>query len=388
MNNTIQSLVFGKRTITLVGTAHISAASIEDTRSAIETYLPDRVCVELDDLRYERIIKGDVLKSLDILKVLRQKRGALLFINLLLSSYQQRLGKDMAIAPGSELKEAIDVAKERNIPVSMCDRNISVTFRRAWRLSSLWSRIKTLSYLLAAMMSRQKVSAEDIEELKKNSMHGQAIEQMAKAIPTIKKVLIDERDLFLAKKIFAQKEANIVAVVGLGHVPGIKKHLEAIYRKEIDTSVSELEQIPSPSILEKLSPWIFTALLASLLLIGIIRTDFELVLSKVWLWIFINGGLASIGAILALGHPVSIIAAFFIAPFTSTTPLIGAGTVIAIIEASIRKPRVIDLENLHQDFTSIRGFYRNRLTRALLVFVLSGTLSAIGTFVATALIFT
>jgi pheromone shutdown protein TraB len=100
-----------------------------------------------------------------------------------------------------------------------------------------------------------------------------------------------------------------------------------------------------------------------------------------WIWILVNGTLSALGALIALAHPLTIIISFGAAPITSLNPTIGVGIVAGLLEAVLRKPRVQDFENLHEDIQNFRGFYRNRLTHVLLVFLFATIGSAIGTFI-------
>ena len=101
----------------------------------------------------------------------------------------------------------------------------------------------------------------------------------------------------------------------------------------------------------------------------------------IW-WIFANGVLAGIGAIIAWAHPATIASAVLAAPLTSLNPMIAAGWVSGMVEAFSRKPKVKDLEKLPDDILSIKGFWKNKVTRILLVVVFTNIGSSIGTFVA------
>ncbi len=128
-------------------------------------------------------------------------------------------------------------------------------------------------------------------------------------------------------------------------------------------------------------PWGIVALVLAGFVIGFSRSQ-ELGLQLIGDWIVINGGLAGLGALIALAHPVTILGVIIAAPLTSLNPLIGAGFVAAAIELWLRKPSVGDFSNLRKDVTKATGWWRNRVARTLLVFFLATLGSAAGTYLA------
>ena len=144
---------------------------------------------------------------------------------------------------------------------------------------------------------------------------------------------------------------------------------------------ARLETLPRPSRWPKLIPWAIMALILTGFYIGFSRSP-ELGWQLVFIWVAINGGLAALGALLARGHPLTVVSALVAAPITSLNPTIAAGMVTGLVESWLRKPRVADLENLRFDITTVKGWFRNPATRILLVFFLSNLGSAIGTWVA------
>ena len=168
--------------IILIGTAHVSHDSVNEVEQAIDEFLPDAICVELDNGRYKSKTEEKGWENLDIKSVLKQNKGFLLLANLALSSYQKKLGDKMGVSPGDEIMKAAEIASERNIPLSLCDREIQTTFIRAWRLSSLWNKTKLISSLLTAAFSKEEISDEDIEHLKETNMLQSMLDEMAKEI--------------------------------------------------------------------------------------------------------------------------------------------------------------------------------------------------------------
>ena len=169
MSQTQRVLKLNGRTITLIGTAHVSAESITEVKETIKSLKPDCVAVELDEKRADSIKNTDKYKQLDIIKVLRRNEGFLLMANLVLASFQRRMGQNIGVKPGDEMLAGIQTAEEMNIPVVMADRPIQVTLKRAWAKNSLWGKCKLLSALLTSMFSKEEMTAEQIEEIKEKN---------------------------------------------------------------------------------------------------------------------------------------------------------------------------------------------------------------------------
>lgn len=379
---TTKRLVIGRREIILIGTAHVSKESVDEVSRIIREELPGRVCVEIDNSRYKTMTEGNSWQQLNISEVLRQKKGFLLLANLVLSSFQRRIGSELGISPGEEMKKAVETAKELGIPFSFSDREIQVTLKRAWAKSNFWNKNKMAAALLTSVFSKEKVSEADIENLKKKSELDDMMEELADYLPSVKEVLINERDRFLATEIFNTAEQKVVAVVGAGHVPGIVRWLKDLESAVAKPDTADISAVPEPGKLSKLLPWIIPLAFFALLSIGFFRSGLDKSLHMLLIWAVASGTLAALGSLAALAHPLTILASLLGAPITAINPAIGIGMVTGVLEAFLRKPRVEDFENLYTDITSFRGFYRNRLTRILLVFFFSSVGGSIGTFIA------
>ncbi len=380
-NGTSVRLSLGDRNVILIGTAHVSSRSVEEVQEAIRTEKPDRVCVEIDETRYNSLVEKKSWQSLNIREVLRERKGFLLLANLVLSSFQRRLGLEMGVTPGEEMLTAIRVSREEGIPVSLCDRDIQVTLRRAWSRSGFWGKNKMLAAMLSSVFSREKLDPEEIEKLKQKSTFQTMMDELASFLPSVKEVLIDERDRYLATRIFNAGGAKIVAVIGAGHVDGIVKNLKRLESGTLQNDTSALETIPPRKKISRILSYLVPALIVALIVAGFFRSGWQLSLSMMWKWVLVNGTLSAIGALLALAHPVTIAAAFAGAPITSLNPTIGVGLLTGVLEAALRKPRVTDFENLPEDLLSFKGFFRNRITHILLVFLFSSIGSSLGTFI-------
>lgn len=381
MNDTRISLSLADREIHLVGTAHVSRESMEEVSRVIRETMPDRVCVELDAGRYASMTDHEHWEKLDIAKVIKEGKGFLLMANMALSSFQRRLGQGLGVKPGDEMKRAVETAAELGIPYALCDREVQTTLKRAWGKCGFWSKNKLLAALLSSALSTEKLGEKEIEALKnKNELDGM-MSELADYLPAVKETLIDERDRYLAAKIWASEGRRLVAVIGAGHMGGVQAYLQRLAAGEADSDVSDLETLPKPTALGRAAPWIVPGLIVALIAAGFFRSGAGVSVEMLLRWMLLNGSLAAAGALLALGHPVSILVSFFGAPIATINPFIGVGLFSGVAEATFRKPRVEDLQNLSEDITGLKGFYRNRVTRALLVFFLSSLGGAVGNFI-------
>jgi pheromone shutdown-related protein TraB len=386
----VKTITLDGRTIVLVGTAHVSRESIEEVRNTIREQKPAMVCVELDKGRYDSIVRKENWEKLDVIKIFREGRGFLLIANLVLSSFQRRLGSELGVKPGEEMKVAVETAEEMGVPYRFCDREVQTTLRRAWARCGFLGKCKLLASLLSSAFTTEKLSAQEIENLKKASELDGMMAELAEYLPGVKTTLIDERDRYLAVKIRAaametapapeapETPPRIVAVAGAGHLPGVAVHLEKIAAGEEPAEVNGLDCVPPPSVLSRAAAWIIPLAIAALVVCGFFKAGAELSLGMLLRWVLWNGSLAALGSLIALGHPLSILISFLGAPIATINPFIGVGLFSGITEASVRRPRVCDTETISDDVTSLKGIYRNRITRALLVFFLSSLGGAIG----------
>ena len=382
MSQTQKVLELNNRKITLIGTAHVSAESISEVENVISDVKPDCVAIELDEKRYESITNPDKYRELDIIKVLKRKEGFLLLANIVMASFQKRMGKNAGVKPGEEMVAAINKAKELNIPTALVDRPIQITFRRAWKKTSAYGKTQLLSALLASGFSKDEISSEEIENLKQSSEMDSMMKELSELMPTVKQVLIDERDQYLASHIWKAEGNNIVAVLGAGHLPGVEAHLKKIAENQASTDTSEIASIPESSIFSKIMMWLIPVLIVAVIAFGFYIGGKDAGSKMALNWILWNGILAGLGALIAGGNPLTILVSFVGAPVTSLCPFIGVGIVAGIVQAAICKPQVKDLETLSDDAGSIKGFYKNKILRVLLVFLLSSVGSSIGTFAA------
>ena len=375
-NNNLIRLTFNEKEFVLVGTAHVSKESVRLAKAVIEEERPDTVCVELCQSRYQAIRQKDQWQDTDIIRVIREKKSFLLLSNLLLASFQKRIAKQFDVKPGEEMITAINTAESIGAQIHLADRDIRTTLSRTWRVMGFWSKIKLLFQLMLSLGQLDEIKEEDIEQMKQQDVLETLLFEVGKSLPELKAILIDERDQYLAQKIRTAPGKKVVAIVGAGHIPGIQKYWNA----DIDTRA--LEQLPAKGRSIGILKWLIPLVIVGLFVAGFFFGGKEAGTDMIVWWILANGILAGVGAIIALAHPVTILSSIIAAPLTSLNPMIAAGWVSGLVEAFSRKPKVKDLESLPEDILSVRGFWRNKVTRILLVVVFTNLGSSLGTFIA------
>ena len=370
----------------LLGTAHVSRSSAEKVRELLE---PDQgefdaVAVELCRSRFNAMMHPDALKRLDLFAVIREKRVYMVAASLALSAYQQRLADQFGIEPGAEQRMAISLAEARGLPVLLIDREVGVTLRRAARNLGWWKRLNLFSGLLASMLSRDQVTEDEVERLKQGDVLETTFAEFAEDRRDLYRPLIEERDLYMASRLTQELREHgyqkVLAVIGAGHLKGLAEQLSHPPANPQQT-LADLDHVPSPSRAWRFVPWVIVLVILGMFAYGFTRSP-ELGWNLVLNWVLINGGLSALGTAIAGAHPLTVLGAFFAAPLTSLNPTIGAGMVAGAIELTLRKPSVGDFSSLRDDLTSVRGWWRNRVSRVLLVFIFSTIGSAAGTYVA------
>jgi pheromone shutdown-related protein TraB len=373
----IHRIALEDREIVLVGTAHISRESVDLVQRVIADERPDRVCVELDEKRYESLARRKSWEMLDLREIMRKKQLATLLINLALASYQKKLGDQMGVQPGAELLAAVQAAEAAGVPVSLCDRDVRVTLRRAWHATSFLRKGSLLSAILASMFQEEEISEEKLRELKESDVLSELMSDLGDSMPELKRVLIDERDTFLAEKIKASPGQRVVAVVGAGHVAGISRALA----EDRSDRLAGISEVPPVSRAWQVVGWAVPAVILGSLAYIAASKGAEVAGANLRYWVLANGIPSALGAVLALAHPLTVLTAFAAAPVTSLTPVIGAGYVTAFVQLMLRPPVVLEFETVLRDMTTLRGWWKNRLLRVFLAFLLPGFGSMIGTWI-------
>ncbi|WP_026697845.1 TraB/GumN family protein [Alkalicoccus chagannorensis] len=362
------------REIILIGTAHVSKESAQEVKAVIDAEQPDTVCVELDEQRYQSVIQSDRWRNMDIFKVIKEKKATLLFMNLAISSFQNRIAKQFGIKPGQEMIQGIDSAEENGAELVLADRNIQKTFARIWGNLGFFGKGKLITSIFGGILVQEKVSEEELERMKKQDTLNAAMHEFSQAFPKLKEPLIDERDQYLAQKIKEAPGKKIVAVLGAAHVPGILKEIDR------DHDLAKLEETPPKSPIPKMIGWAIPVLILSIIAYTFFNNPAAGV-NQMISWLLWNGSFSALGAAIAFGHPLAVVTAFLIAPLSSLNPLMAAGWFSGIVQAYMRRPSVGDLEVLSDDVQSLKGFWNNKVTRILLVVILTNIGSTIGTMI-------
>ena len=366
----------GGRTLYLVGTAHVSQRSVDLVREVIEREKPDTVCIELDEGRFEALSQEKKFQEQDLREVLKNKQLATLILNMILGSYQRRLGMQLGVTPGSELMEAARAAEDHEIPISLCDRDVRITLRRAWQSLGWRQRLRLVAELAASLFEDTAVSEEELARIREQDVVTEVMNELGRLMPDLKRVLIDERDAYLAHEILETEGDRIVAVVGAGHVEGMKGRLLRDERTDLDA----ICEIPETSGLLKVIGWAIPfVIVASIAAIGWTQGAAAAGENAV-IWFLANSIPAGLGAILALAHPATILAAAISAPFTSLSPLIGAGYVASFAQLWAAPPRVADFGTVGDDLSDPKRWWQSRLMRIFLVFLFTTVGSLIGTY--------
>jgi pheromone shutdown-related protein TraB len=373
----IQHIALENKDITLVGTAHVSYESAEEVRRTVEEIHPDAIAIELDQGRYNAMTQGKSWEKTDITQIIRQKKVGFLLANILLSSYQDRLAKQMDVRVGEEMRVAIELAHERDIEILCIDRDIQTTFLRIWRTLRLKDKWNLLIALVTSVFDDAKISEQEIEKLKEGDMIQAMISEFAGKFPSIVETLVYERDQVMAYQLKHNENKKIVAVVGAAHVSGIVKNIAMEYE------LQPLLSLPLKSKSSKYVTYIVPGILVVLLVLSSLKVP-SLALNTILRFVLINGTFAALGTLVAFGHPLSILTAFVMAPVGALSPVLATGWFAGLMEAWVRKPKVEDFLRINTDASSVKGFWKNRVLRILLVVIFANLFATIGTFVISA----
>ena len=360
----------------ILGTAHVSRASVHAVDALLETEHFDAVAVELCASRAQGIRDPEAFKQLDLFQVIRQGKAGMVAASLVLGSFQKRLAAQYGTEPGAEMKAAMDGADARNIPVWLVDREVGTTLKRAWRSVGFFQRFGLMAGMLGSVFQREEIAEADIEKLKESDLLESAFSEFATSSQPLYNALIAERDTFMAARLRENgmrmdTEAptrKVLVVIGAGHLKGMSDQL-AHQHGDAQALADDLAVTPPASKWPKIVA--VGLVLAIFVAIGFaFYRSPSLGADAVKNWILMTGGLSALGALMAGGHPLSIIAAFIAGPLKPFRPGIPSGAFSAMAEAWIRKPRVGDFEHLRDDITHWTGWWKNRVARTLLNFFL------------------
>jgi len=372
----ITRLSFQGKEIVIIGTVHVSRESAFLVEQTILEEKPDTICVELCQNRLDAIRQHDSWREMDIMKVIREKRASLLLAQLMMASFQKRIAQKFHIQPGEEMRRAVSLADCTKANLVLADRPIRITLLRVWRMMSFWNKISVLPEMFMSLFATDDITEEDIEKWKEQDILELALKSLGEKMPILKTTLIDERDQYLAHMIRNAQGTKIVAVVGAGHTSGILKNINNVI------NVDTLCLLPEKGFWSKYLGWIFSLAIISLFAAGFFFSGSQASINMILSWSLITAGCAATGAIILFAHPLTIMASAFSAPIATLHPLIATGWVAGLVEATIRKPQVKDVLNLADDITSFHGFFRNKITRILIIIAFVNITTSMGTFVA------
>ena len=375
MEKNLEVINYQNKTLYLIKTAHVSKNSVEDVKRIIDEIKPDAICIELDKERKETLLNKEGWRNTDITKVIKEHKVGFLLVNVILSSFQKRMAAKMDTQSGGEMLEGIRKAEELKVPLILADRNIKTTFKRIWNSLGFKEKMKLLMAIVMAIFDDEDINEEDLARLKEADSLDVALAEVGKDLPTVKRILVDERDMYLATKIKNAPGEKIVAIIGAAHAKGIKNHLNE------DIDLKKLDDISKKkSLLGEIVKWSIPALLI-FIVIYTLFINLDTGLNQIKNWILLTGSLSALGALIAFSHPLTILVAFLAAPITTIHPLLASGWFAGLAEAYLKKPRVKDFEDLSLDTDSFKGFYKNRVTHILLVVILTNVFSSLGTII-------
>ena len=381
-------------TFTLLGTAHVSSASADEVVREVASGAFDAVAVELDAARHAALTDSERWAKLDLFQVLKQGKMGMVAVSLALGAFQQRLADQLGIQPGAEMRAAVDGAVTHDLPLLLIDRDLGVTLKRVSASVPWWQRPALIMGVVASVFSREEIDPAEIEQLKQGDILEATFAEFAEREQGLYAPLISERDRYMAGQLERQvlqlpaheRPRSVLVVIGAGHLAGLQRELAPRAKPdgegaapEAAADLAELERAPPPHPLMRLLPWLLVAAILLGFYLGF-RREPDLGLRLLLEWMVINGGLAGLGAAVALAHPLTVLGTALAAPFTSLNPLMGAGFVAAALELWLRKPSVGDFQRLRFDVTRARGWWSNRAARAFLVFLLATVGSVLGTY--------
>lgn len=379
-SNDITRVDIGGKELVLIGTAHISQRSVEVVRATIEAEQPDTVAVELDQGRYDALTNKSNWESLDLIEVIKKRQTTFLVARLALMAFQKRMSSYTGVKPGAEMLAAIHSADEIDAEVLLADRDIQTTLLRAWRTTPFYKRASVAGLMFMGLFEKTEVSEDSLEDLRDTHNISEILDELGEVLPEVKSVLVDERDLYMAYELLKAPGDKIVAVVGAAHKAGILRILAS--GKPSEDDIERVMHVPKKSVISKAIPWILPVLVISAFVAGFIYGDRETFTNAATAWFIVNAAGAALGTTIALAHPLTILATALAAPFTSLNPTIGAGMVAGLVQTLVSAPKVKDFETLGDDMADWKGWWKNRLARVLLCFILGNLGSMVGTFAA------
>ena len=371
----------------VLGTAHVSKVSVDAVDALLANEPFDAVAIELCDSRAQSMRDPEAFKQMDLFKVIRQGKAGMVAASLVLSTFQKRLADQSGIQPGAEMKAAMDGADRRGLPLWLVDREVGTTLKRAWHSVGFWQRFGLLGGLLASVFEREAIEQEEIEKLKQGDLLESAFSEFASESKPLYQSLIGERDAYMAARLreeatrSATTEARrVLVVIGAGHLKG----LTGLLREQQDDPATVVAMLANTPPKARWPKWV--AVILVLAVFAAIAYAFHrntaLGAQALRDWVLYTAGFSALGALIAGGHPLSILAAAIAGPIKPFRPGIPSGGISAMAEAWVRRPRVVDFDTLRDDIGHWSGWWKNRVARTLLNFFLVSLGTIIGEYTA------
>lgn len=368
----MKTINYENKTINIISTAHVSAESVLEVKNAIDFIMPDVVCVELDNTRAENIMKP--ASNPDIIAIIKSGKVISFTANLILSSYQKRIANELDTQVGGEMIQAINSAKEHNIPVRNIDRDVQVTFARIFANIKLREKLSLVSTLIASIFTKETIDEESIENLKQSDLLFESVKELDDTLPNLSNVLLHERNQYMAEKVKALPYDNILVVLGAAHTEGFIESFDSTY------SIRDLSYVP-PKKDHKIVKWVIPSLLVSLLLLLTLKNP-QIGMKQLGLWLTLSAGGAFVSTLILRTHIYTSLVTLVTAPIGTLSPFLAVGIFAAGTEAVKRPPHESDFQDLAEDVSSIKMWTKNKVLRLLLIFIVTNLVSSIGTFIA------
>lgn len=364
--------------ITLLGTAHVSKESVKEVEELILKKQPKYICIELDKQRYDNLVNDEQWKNTDIVSVIKNKQFPGLVMQVIIASVQKKFSLTTNSEPAGEFKKAIELAKQTNAEIILIDRNIKITLNRIWRKLTLFNKVDIITSFIFGSDDTE-LTENSIQDIMKDDVIELAFSSFKEKLPIIHKVLVEERDEYMANNILElTTKEEVVVIIGKAHLNGIFNKVKSNSNTHNN---AELDIIPNKTLGTKLANWSFSILIIVLLIASFVFGDYNVGMDQLKQWILWNSSLAAIFTLLARGSFISAIVAFLTAPIGAISPALSVGIFVAFSEAIVKKPTVNDMANIFEDTSSIKNILNNKFLKIIVLFFVSSLGGAIGNII-------
>ncbi|MBI4983172.1 TraB/GumN family protein [Candidatus Woesearchaeota archaeon] len=217
----------------IIGTSHIALQSINEIKKAISEQKPDLIALELDPERVYVLLHGEKTR-LSWREILRIGVKGFVFAKLG-QCLQQRLGKMLGVSPGSEMKVALELARKGGIKIALIDQPVRITLKNFSQELTWKDKFRFLEDVLTGIflprwqLRRIGLTSFDLSKVPGKRIVSVMIKQLQQRYPSVYKVLVEDRNKFMVKKIVHLLRENpgkkILVIVGAGHKEGMEELL-------------------------------------------------------------------------------------------------------------------------------------------------------------------